>query len=266
MPDPGDALYRPDGDRLVPTGLTRGPWDPGSQHAGPPSALLARAIEAAAGIADGQLTRIALDILRPVPLQPLRIETRVLRPGRRVEQLEATLLLAADATELMRARAWRMRSEAVPLPAGLAMPDPPPPGPDGLRTATRPSFFADDDSYFSCLEWRFVSSDFESPGPAACWTRMTVPLVAGEDATPLEHLLVMCDAASGISATLDWTTWTFVNVDLSVALERPPAGEWLAMDARTRPGERGAGSCVATLHDAHGRVGLSTQSLLVAPR
>lgn len=260
------ALYEPDGELLVPTGLTRGPWDPGSQHAGPPSALLARAIEAAAGIAGGQLTRIALDVLRPVPLAPLRTETRVLRPGRRVEQLEATLLLASDATELMRARAWRMRSEAVPLPAGLGDPDPPPTGPDGIATAPRPPFFTDDDSYFSCLQWRFAASDFETPGPAACWTRMAVVLVAGEQPSPLEHMLVMCDAASGISATLDWSAWTFINVDLSVALERPPAGDWLAMDARTRPGECGAGTCVATLHDTRGRVGLSTQSLLVAPR
>src|SRR4051812_42825407 len=62
------ALYEPDGDVLVPTALTRGPWDPRHQHAGPPSALLARAIEAAGGIEDGQLARITVDILRPVAL------------------------------------------------------------------------------------------------------------------------------------------------------------------------------------------------------
>ena len=48
MTDLPSCLYEPDGDRFVPTGLTRGPWDRGFQHAGPPAALLAHAVEAAA--------------------------------------------------------------------------------------------------------------------------------------------------------------------------------------------------------------------------
>ena len=32
-----EAFYERDGDRYAATELTRGPWDPGSQHAGPPS-------------------------------------------------------------------------------------------------------------------------------------------------------------------------------------------------------------------------------------
>jgi hypothetical protein len=39
------ASTRSHGDRVVPSELTRGPWDPSSQHAGPASALLARALE-----------------------------------------------------------------------------------------------------------------------------------------------------------------------------------------------------------------------------
>ncbi len=260
------ALYEPHGDTFIPTAYTRGPWDPAHQHAGPPSALLARAIEAAAGIGEGQLARIALDILRPVPLEPLRVEVRTVRPGRRVEQLEATMTLASDGTELMRARAWRLRADAVELPRGLGEPEPPPAGPEDLEVSPRPSFWTDDVAYFDALQWRFVHGDFEQPGRAACWTRMNVDLVAGEPATALEHLLVMGDAASGISAALAWSAWTFANVDFSVALERPPAGEWLGMDAVTRFGDRAAGICSAVTFDARGRVGTSTQALLVAPR
>ena len=93
-----DALYDRDGEAYVPTVLTRRPWSPDHQHAGPPSALLAHAIEAAAGIEGGQVARIALDVLRPVPLAPLTVAVRHLRPGRNVEQLEATLALAPDGT------------------------------------------------------------------------------------------------------------------------------------------------------------------------
>ena len=40
-----DAFFQPDGGLYLPSDLTRGPWDPGSQHAGPPTALIAREVE-----------------------------------------------------------------------------------------------------------------------------------------------------------------------------------------------------------------------------
>ena len=88
----------------------------------------------------------------------------------------------------------------------------------------------------------------------------------GEPITPLQHLLAMTDAASGISAELDWTEATFANVDLVVALFRPPTGEWLAMDAVTTLGPAGVGQCSADLYDTGGRIGRSVASLFVEPR
>jgi acyl-CoA thioesterase len=76
----------------------------------------------------------------------------------------------------------------------------------------------------------------------------------------------MADAASGIGAALDWDRWLFVNVDLGIHLLRPPAGEWMAMDASTTIGPTGMGLCSSTLFDRDGAVGTSTQSLLVGPR
>jgi hypothetical protein len=128
------------------------------------------------------------------------------------------------------------------------------------------SFWTDEVAYKDALEWRFVEGEFDAPGPATAWTRLRVPLVAGEEPTPLERLLVMADAASGISAALDWSAWMFVNVDLGVHLARPPRGEWMAMDARTDIGPTGMGLCTSTLYDAEGAVGVSTQTLLVGPR
>src|SRR5215208_3514719 len=120
------ALYETDGaGRFLPTELTRGPWNREHQHAGPPAALLARAVEEASTIAAGQTARLAFDILAPVPLAPLTLETRTLRGGRRIEQIEATLKNAEDKA-LMRATAWRMRLVETPE---VATADPPPPPP-----------------------------------------------------------------------------------------------------------------------------------------
>jgi hypothetical protein len=49
MPRVPKSFYEPDGDVYVATELTRGPWDPGAQHAGPPAALIGREIERLGG-------------------------------------------------------------------------------------------------------------------------------------------------------------------------------------------------------------------------
>ena len=259
-----DAFYEPAGERYVATAYTRGPWDPGHQHAGPPAALLARAAVAASGIAEGQTVRLSFDVLRPVPIATLGIETRVLRPGRRVEQVEATLLGEAGEA-LMRLTCWRMRAEAVALPGDMTEPDPPPPPPESGTVPAMP-WWRDEVAYHRALEWRGVAGSFDELGPATAWSRLRVALVAGEAPTPLERLLVMADAASGLSAALPWERYLFVNVDLGVHLEREPEGEWMAMEARTRFGPAGAALCTSVLSDTRGRVGVTTQSLLTGPR
>src|ERR671922_146101 len=102
------AFYTQDGALLVPSELTRGPWDPGAQHAGPPAAILGRAIERCEPRDGMQVGRITFDILGPVPLAPLNVRARVVRPGRSVELLEASLTGAHS--ELMRATAWRVHA------------------------------------------------------------------------------------------------------------------------------------------------------------
>jgi hypothetical protein len=257
------ALYLPDGDGFTATALTIGPWDAGSQHAGPPAALLLRAAESASAVEGGQTVRMAYDILGPVPVGPIRVRTSVLRPGRRVELVEA-VLSAGDDRPLMRLSAWRMRIRPDAAPA-TAQPHPAPAGPEDSRPE-RAAFFATDVAYHLALDWRFAAGTFNGPGPAVAWTRPECELVAGEAMTPLQHLMVMTDAASGVSATLDWTRWTFANVDLSVALSRPPRGEWLGMDATTVHGGTGAAQCYALLFDAEGPIGRSSHSLFVEPR
>ncbi|MEA2171372.1 MAG: hypothetical protein QOF76_4672 [Solirubrobacteraceae bacterium] len=259
-----DAFYEPDGDLFHPTAATIGPWSPDAQHAGPPSALLARAIERVSTIADGQTARISFDILGPVPLAPLRTTATVLRPGRRVELCEASLSRAHDGAPVMHARAWRMRRETLDAP--IPGPDPPLPPPEEQRLGGRPTFWEGEHVFWDMLEWRWVHGDIDWLGPAAAWSRLKVALVAGEPATPLQHLITMTDAASGASRVLDFNDYVFANVDLNLVLERPPAGEWMGMDAVTTLGPEGAGAANATLYDATGRVGTSSAALLVAAK
>jgi len=215
----------------MPTALTRGPWDPDAQHAGPPSALIARALESCEPREGMQIGRVTVEVLRPVPLEPLRVSAQVVRPGRSVELLEASL--SGPDGELMRARAWRLQTGV-----SAEAEDTPPAGP--ASGEERPFFpTGQETGYHTAMEYRFVRGAFLEPGPATVWMRMRVPLVAGEEPSPLQRVMAAADSGNGVSAALDWREHLFINTDLSVHLLRLPQGEWVCLDAQTLIGPLG---------------------------
>ena len=248
--------------RFVATDFARGPWDPGAQHGGAPAALLMRALERLPA-ADGlTVCRVTYEFLRPVPLGELELRASVMRPGRRVQLLEASLL-AGDGTEVIRARALQLR--AAHLDAGWTAVTAPPPGPEqgrlnDVRPPYRPMFSPD------AIEVRFVAGTFHGRGPATAWFRLRIPLVAGEDPSPLQRLAAAGDFGNGISSSLSWDEYLFINPDLTLYVERAPAGEWIAVEAQTIIPADGVGVSEGILYDERGRVGRATQALLVAPR
>lgn len=264
------AFYVRSGEGFEATALTRGPWDAGAQHAGPAAALVGRAIERLDGVGPEPerrlVGRITLEILAPIPIAPVAVSAEVVRPGRRIDLVEATMR-DADGQPLIRARGWRLLRRSIPLPAGLAPrshPEPPPP--EGLERNDRFFPSGHDVGYHTAMEGRFASGSFLEPGPATAWVRMRHPLVAGEEPTPLQRVLIAADSGNGISAALDFERWIFVNVDLTVHLSRMPDGEWVCLDSVTVPGREGIGLTDTVLRDERGPIGLAAQTLLVAPR
>jgi acyl-Coa thioesterase superfamily protein/acyl-CoA thioesterase superfamily protein len=273
-----EAFFIAEGDRYVPTELTRGPWDPDSQHAGPPAALIGRAVARLDGGAEQRVGRITYEILRPVPIAPLEVTAEVVRPGRAVELVEASL--ADERGEVIRARAWRVRNRNVELPAGLSSEDGQgmtgsspstlrpgfaPPGPSECPPGTFPDM-GQDVGYHTAMEYRFAHGGFAEPGPAIAWMRMRVPLVEGEEPTALERVLAAADSGNGVSSTLDWDRFLFINVDPSFHLHREPAGEWVCLDAITIPERTGIGIADTALYDERGPIGRADQTLVVDRR
>jgi len=257
-----DAFYEPDGEGYRATELTRGPWDPDSQHAGPPAALLGHAIETLEDAADFHVGRITFEILGAVPIGHLRPSAEIVRPGRRVQLVEAEL--EADGEVVMRARAWRIRTGDVEIPDDLLHRQAVR-GPEAGRDAP---FFptGHDTGYHSAMEYRFLEGEFLEPGPAKVWMRMRHPLIEGVEITPLQRILTAADSGNGVSATLDYRSHLFINVDLTLHLERLPAGEWVGLDAITLPQPNGVGTSDTLLFDQTGRIGRALQTLLVASR
>ncbi|MEU5809572.1 thioesterase family protein [Streptomyces sp. NPDC047718] len=259
------AFYeRIDEQRFLATEDTRGPRDPGAQHAGPPAALMARVIEERAGArADMRIARITYEILRPVPIGPVQVVLKELRSGRSTEVVEAALYPVGSTAPVVLARALRVRVADGVVPAVLPGPQLPPPG-----EVARTPFFAVpwERGYHTAMEMRFTDGAFTELGPGTCWMRMRVPLIAGEGTRPLDRILVAADSGNGISAAVDFERYLFVNSDLTVHLHRHAVGEWVAVQARTSVDPAGIGLADAVLHDEKGPVGRGAQSLFVAPR
>ena len=116
------------------------------------------------------------------------------------------------------------------------------------------------------MEYRFVEGGFTELGPSTVWMRMGLPLLPDEQPTPLQRVLIAADSGNGVSVTLDWSRYLFINVDLSVHLHRMPAGEWVCLDAVTLPEPNGVGMADARLFDERGPIGRGVQTLLIADR
>jgi len=246
--------------RFAATEYTRGPWDAGAQHGGPPSALAGHLVETRPGArADMRVTRMTVEIMRPVPIAALTAALRTVHSGRSVEVVEVQLT-PDDGRPVLRAIAQRIR--VTDDPALMPTPQLPPPA----EGAPRQFEFPYPVGYHTALETRFVAGSFSERGPAVCWTRLAVPVVAGEQISPLCRVLAAADSGNGISNVLDFATHLFVNPDLTVYLHRYPAGEWVALDARTTLGGGGIGVADTALSDERGPIGRGVQSLFIAER
>jgi Acyl-CoA thioesterase C-terminal domain/Acyl-CoA thioesterase N-terminal domain len=262
--DMADSYFVPvdetsDGGRYLSGPATVGPWDERLQHGGPPSALAVlvaeRAIRAETGRTDLLALRIAADFVGPVPVDEIEARARVLRAARSAALVEVTL--AAGERPCLLARVWFVRnSDTAHIAAPLAEPADIPDVPTGLDY----SF-----GYGASLEWRFVRGRMAEAGPAAAWVRPTLPIVTGRQMSALSRAALIADSASGISAELAWSEWSFLNVDLDIHLARPAEGEWLLMEAATQLGAHGSALARSTLSDVRGVLGSGLQTLVVAP-
>ena len=263
---PASAYTALESGNYLSSALTRGPWHPEHQHAGPPIALVCRALERAAaehGLL--HLSRITANLLRPVPIVELTVEVASDYVGRNAGHFSARLL--GGGKELARFTALAQRENDLPLPEGLpGHPLPaPPPGPEEIPLAVFPFARKKVVGYANLVEARVARGKFFQ-GPCAIWFRLQHPLLEGETPSVYQRVAVAADSGNGISAILDFTRYAFLNSDLTINLLRRPRGEWICLDARSHFGPTGCGLAESVLYDSEGLIGRATQSLSVRPR
>lgn len=257
-----EAIYTVEGRRAVTHPFAAGPWDPTMQHGGAPSALIAREAEAFPAARPMRIARMTVDLIRPVPVAPLDIETEVMREGRKIQLLQVRLLAAGK--EVVRASVLRVREEPLDLPdhSGFRPLELTPPDEDAPSTAG----FGPNNGFGSGLSAVIARGEWGRPGPAAVWFRADRAMFAGEETSPVVRAALTADFCNGVSSVLDFQQWTYINADLSVSFSRNPVGKWILLDAETWVGDSGGALAFARLADRNGYFGRAVQSVLVEKR
>jgi Thioesterase-like superfamily len=255
------GLFERDGARYVPTQLARGPWSPKALHGGAPSALFATVCEAHDPGPAAFVARVTVELMRPVPLVPLEMRVRTIRPGKRVQWLEAGLFDERE-HEVAHATVLRVRSDDVDTSGPVHPEVPAPRGPDASSEEEFP-FGEGVVGFWNVHDVRLVAGSWTEPGPGTAWFRLRCPVVAGEPITPIARVAAAADFGSGISNPVRMTKAAAINPELTVHVHRHPVGDWVCLESGAWAQPHGVGLAETRLFDEDGVIGRSAQSLLV---
>ncbi len=260
------SLYERDGDRFVGTSATGSAWDPASQAGGAVLALLGHVLEDVPTLVAMSLTRLTVDIVRPVPVgRPLDVTAEVVREGKKIQLVDLALLDGDTVTT--RARALRIRDQDVTgmpgLPSSTTERNPVDeiPGPDGFPAVEpRPGFA---EFLRSGAELRRGHEPVD--GVHVAWCRLRVPVVDGEAVRATSRAALPLDLGNMMGVlTLDPTRATSINPDVTGHLSRGPVGEWVALTGNTHYDHGVAhGVSMAVLSDSAGTFGITSTSQIL---
>lgn len=256
-----NAFFTQEAGVFKPTDHCRGPWDEHACHAGPPTGLLARALEHV--VPAQRLTRITVELLRPIPHAGFTIEAELTRQGRTVSTSKATLH-ALDGKAIVSASGLHMSEQkASSLPTYKQDFGKPEHATTGVfpiqQTLHKKAAFNGDG-----VEVRYPDGEDHKPGPTTAWLR-TVPLLADEEPSPFQRMCPMADCGNAFGRNAEPQDVAFVNTDLTISLFRDPVGEWMGSQSVGYWEPNGIGLADATLFDGHGVVGRALQTLLLKP-
>src|SRR5699024_9434533 len=144
-----------------------------------------------------RISRVAIDILRPVPVGRLVTQVSRLQRGRRVELIEATASSGSEVVLI--ARAWRVEAVAPEVPQRTRSCDPSGQGAVENHEPHPQVMDAGGQGYLAAIDWSFERGSFEDYGPAKAWARPRVRLVDDEEISGWQRVITIVDSGSGIS-------------------------------------------------------------------
>ena len=257
----GDFYFESLGDgRYRSSWHTQGAWNAHEQHMAPASGILTYELERFQPRDDMRIARLSFEIHGLIHAGEFEITTRMIRPGRTIELIEAEMT-AKGRTSIV-ARAWRVITGDSSAVAGIE--DAKVPGPEASEMRDMTEFWPG--GYIKSIEMR--AAEGHRPGKGVAWLRTPYSLVDSKDASRLASLIGLADTANGVAPRVlpGDGSWMFPNLDLQIHMYRVPTGEWLGLQVQQSYGEDGIGLTSTVLHDEHGPFGHAEQILTVRSR
>ncbi len=247
-----------DGARAIASEHGAGPWDPSMLHGGVPAALVARLVDDLPTAVPMRVTRLTIDLMRPVPAGVLDFAVEVTREGRNIQTSE--VVLSAKGKPVVRATGLKVRDKGLEPPAGKA-----PAGVSGVPAVGGIDRFRHA-GFNRTVEMREAAAADRGTANAAVWARIERPFFGDCETSPLMRAAATGDYCNGFGSGLDFEQWTYINADLSLHFARAPVGEWMMLAADAMIGPEGRAVAFGALADAQGYFGRATQSLVLDRR
>lgn len=255
-----ESLFIFEHGQYLPTDWARGPWDPRFLHGGPLAALLAYALVSELRDPALLLTRITVDLLRPIRQVPLTVCTRLVREGKRLRLVDA--FLSDEVTVVARAAGLMLRRvddapAAASQPVRSSIPS-------WENLASRQSTMGKEARLFHRgTDIRPVVTA-GSEQPRAVWIRAPYLLLPDTPLTGLLHAVAVSDYANAVGIMSDPQKRGFINADITLSLHREPEGEWLCLECVGRPDRAGIATSSVNVHDSAGLLGAASVSCLAS--
>lgn len=256
-----NALFQKNGNIYTPTEKAAGPWGPTMLHGGSTGGLMGHAMEEASGRDDLNFSRLTIDMFRPVPMAPLTVESRVIRDGKRVQVLEATVF--GNGKEVAKGTALKLVPQEVEVPDVAIPPANVLAGPDGIETMSL--FGGQAENFPPGLHLNILLkriSGFGGTGEGESWFRMPVPVIEGIDNSPFVHIATLSDFGNGLGQLYVKNSAGSINADITLYLHRIPDGEWVGFKSKAVMQNLGIGVITTELYDPQGLVGSISQAIM----
>jgi hypothetical protein len=257
------ALFRAEGDLLVPQDIARSLWKADQMHGVATSGALGRTVEnavLAAGRDDLRPARFTVDLFRAPSMGPCLLESTVVREGSRLMLVDATLTQDGE----VRARASALFLKQSESPGGRVwsptdLPSPPPLDVAEMTNEPRVPFFHSPE-----VGWSQNFADHQNDGRKQTWQN-ALPIVVGENPTPFQGLAGVADSTSMVC---NWGSdgVEYINSDVTLAISRVPISQEVGIAALSRSEHNGIAVGSAVVFDRAGVIGTTTITSLANTR
>lgn len=241
-------------DTFEPTPSAAGYWGEGLLSGPAVAGLAAHTLEQRFGDPAFQPARFTIDLLKPARQMPIRVQTRVIRDGRRARYTECDVLqgdwIVAQATLV------QYRRSAAPLGVGWAT----------TAEFTPPTGAAGDVVFVGSDEggWTPMGENHQNVSRKRAYYR-GLEVVDGEEVSPFVRAVIVSEAATNLVAHLGTAGIGYINGDLTVALSRLPVSEFIGVQADSQWAADGVSVGNATLFDDAGPFGTAMVTSLANP-